>query len=46
MGREAEDKTTGDKFYVKDDELPVLQQELDKVDFSKELVNVKPWTSQ
>ncbi len=42
-GREAKGKTTGDEFYIKDEELPVLQTELEKIDFSKDLENVKPW---
>lgn len=42
-GREAEEKSTGDSFYVKDDELPTLRDELEKVDFSDELKNTKSW---
>ncbi|MES9811667.1 MAG: site-specific integrase [Candidatus Thiodiazotropha sp.] len=42
-GREAEDKSVGDDFYVKPDELPTMYKLLAKVDFSEELAAVKPF---
>ncbi len=42
-GRKAEDKSVGDDFYVKPDELPTMYKLLAKVDFSEELAAVNPF---